>query len=52
VLYTSVKEAGQIYMPRVNWVLLVAGLIMGRDPASAARGARLGLRHRGDGDDA
>jgi len=24
VLYTSVKEAGQIYLPLVNWVLLVA----------------------------
>jgi KUP system potassium uptake protein len=24
VLYTSVKEAGQIYLPQVNWVLLVA----------------------------
>ncbi|MBW8756856.1 MAG: potassium transporter Kup [Burkholderiales bacterium] len=24
VVYTSVKEAGQIYLPRVNWVLMVA----------------------------
>ena len=27
VLYTSAKEAGQIYMPAVNWVLLVAVLL-------------------------
>lgn len=27
VLYTSSKEAGQIYMPEVNWVLLVAVLL-------------------------
>ncbi|MFL6628779.1 MAG: KUP/HAK/KT family potassium transporter, partial [Vitreoscilla sp.] len=24
VVYTSVREAGQIYLPRVNWVLMVA----------------------------
>jgi KUP system potassium uptake protein len=24
VVYTSAREAGQIYLPRVNWVLLVA----------------------------
>jgi len=24
VVYTSVKEAGQIYLPRVNWVLMLA----------------------------
>ena len=27
VLYTSAKEAGQIYMPGVNWLLLVAVLL-------------------------
>ena len=27
VLYTSAKEAGQIYMPQVNWALLVAVLL-------------------------
>ncbi len=27
VLYTSAKEAGQIYMPEVNWALLVAVLL-------------------------
>jgi KUP system potassium uptake protein len=27
VLYTSAKEAGQIYMPQVNWLLLVAVLM-------------------------
>ena len=27
VHYTSVKEAGQIYMPEVNWILLVAVLL-------------------------
>ena len=27
VLYTSVKEAGQIYLPLVNWVLLVAVIL-------------------------
>ncbi|HMC14795.1 MAG TPA: KUP/HAK/KT family potassium transporter, partial [Albitalea sp.] len=27
VLYTSSKEAGQIYLPRVNWVLLVAVIL-------------------------
>ncbi|MDD2918245.1 potassium transporter Kup [Rhodoferax sp.] len=27
VLYTSAKEAGQIYMPEVNWMLLVAVLL-------------------------
>jgi KUP system potassium uptake protein len=27
VLYTSTKEAGQIYMPQVNWLLLVAVLL-------------------------
>ena len=27
VLYTSAKEAGQVYLPDVNWVLLVAVLV-------------------------
>ena len=27
VVYTSVREAGQIYLPRVNWLLLVAVVI-------------------------
>ncbi len=27
VLYTSAKEAGQIYLPQVNWVLLIAVLL-------------------------
>ena len=51
VVYTSAREAGQIYLPRVNWV--AAG---GRDLAvvgfGSVVGAGLGLRHRGDRDDA
>ena len=27
VVYTSVREAGQIYLPRVNWLLLIAVVI-------------------------
>jgi len=27
VLYTSAKEAGQIYLPQVNWVLLIAVIL-------------------------
>jgi KUP system potassium uptake protein len=27
VQFTSAKEAGQIYMPEVNWLLLVAVLL-------------------------
>ena len=41
VTYTSTKEAGQIYMPQVNWFLLVAVLfaVIGFGSSSALAGA-------------
>jgi KUP system potassium uptake protein len=44
VVYTSAKEAGQIYVPQVNWVLLVAVIlaVIGFG-SSAALGAAYGI---------
>ena len=37
VVYTSVREAGQIYLPRVNWALMVAVIVRGRSASAACR---------------
>ena len=42
---TSETEKGQIYIPRVNWLLLVAVLYL-VDRVPLVERARLGLRHR------
>ena len=50
VLHTSEQEAGQIYIPFVNWFVMLAVLLaMLGFGSSSALG--LGLRHRRDGDD-
>jgi KUP system potassium uptake protein len=51
VQFTSAKEAGQIYMPEVNWLLL-GGRAAGGAGLWQLLGAGLGLRHCGDRDHA
>ena len=47
IVHTSRQEIGQIYIPRVNWLLMRrrAALVVGFQFVVAPRG---GLRHRGD----
>ena len=47
IRHTSETQAGQIYIPRVNGILLVGVLLLVAAVQVLGR-ARLGLRHRGD----
>ncbi len=51
IVHTSPQHIGQIYVPVVNWLLMIGcvGLVLGfRSSSNLA----VGVRHRGDGDDA
>ena len=50
VVHTSAEEMGQIYLPGLNWMLLVGVIAAGAGLPLVQR-AGGGVRHRGDGDD-
>ena len=50
VEHTSAKEMGQVYVPRVNWALMVA-TVADRDRLRVVERDGRGLRHRRDADD-
>ena len=50
IRYTSAETMGQIYIPQVNWALMVA-TIAHRPHVPLLERARRGIRHRGDHDD-
>ena len=48
--HTSHHEIGQVYVPQVNWALMLS-TIADRDRLRIVNGARGGVRHRRDADD-
>ena len=50
VQHTSAREMGQVYVPRVNWALMVATVVIVIGFGSSERDGG-GVRHRRDADD-